>query len=573
MPVNKINNGVEVDIVKVANIGRTIATRHGMELENTTDLIILGAMSYITREKDIDALDDLQKFVDLKTKDYLTKGKLLDFNTHNWDIIKEFSNAAGQKELLAVALHLYPDEISRRDYGQSTSPDLAMLVTKTLDLQPEDTVLDLCSGIGSFLPTATSEKSVSEAVGIEINNDNLVIANVRALISNYSFTVRKGDALTEDYQDIEANKVFSHIPLGVKNAGIYEELYPRLQEQLKGLRPSQKLDWAYTLSAICNQREGGKTIVVATDNMLFAVGRDIMLRKRLTDEGRLEAVIALPTGILAWCNVRINLLVFSENNKVVNMVDASEMGTKNKMRTVLTMDDIDQIVAWYEQKTDSEHNKIIDLGQLEHNDYLWTPSTYFQEALPALENPEKLGCLAEVGRGGNIKSALLDEWASDEPTEYQYIMLKHIDNNEVADNLPYLKEIDEKNEKSLLQAGDLLISRTAPFKVAIMPNTGTKVLANGNLYYLRFKSDKINPVYAMMFLNSERGQQSLAAVAKGVALSMISGKDLANIEIPVIPMEKQLEMVKLYEKLSKKLRQLREQEKDVMDKMTVLMNG
>ena len=201
------------------------------------------------------------------------------------------------------------------------------------------------------------------------------------------------------------------------------------------------------------------------------------------------------------------------------------------------------------------------------------PSAYFRGELSVLENPEKLGDLAEVCRGGNIKSSQLEDWASDEPTEYQYIMLKHIENNEVSDNLPYLKEIDEKHQKSLLQAGDLLIFRTAPFKVAIMPETGTKVLANGNLYYLRFKSDKVNPTYAMMFLNSERGRQALDAFSKGMTLSMLSLKDLADIEIPVISMEKQQEMVKQYEELSKKLRQIRTQENAVMEKMAVLMNG
>ena len=54
---------------------------------------------------------------------------------------------------------------------------------------------------------------------------------------------------------------------------------------------------------------------------------------------------------------------------------------------------------------------------------------------------------------------------------------------------------------------------------------------------------------------------------------MLSLKDLADIEIPVISIEKQREMVKQYEELSKKLRQIRTQENAVMEKMTVLMNG
>ena len=435
------------------------------------------------------------------------------------------------------------------------------------------TALEHCAGIGGFLAVVAAEKQVARAIGIEYNRENQVVANIRAFIANNAFEVEQGDVLTQDYKGLEANKVFSHPPMGVRRAGISEKLYPRLKERLVRIRPSQRLDWEYTLSALCSQREGGKTVVVVPDGMLFSIGRDIMLRKQLTDEGRLEAVISLPAGILAGIGVKISLLVFSENNQKVNMVDASEMGVRMKGRTKLSLADIDQIVFWYGQKADSEHNKIVDLGQMEQKDYTWMPSAYFRGELSVLENPEKLGDLAEVCRGGNIKSSQLEDWASDEPTEYQYIMLKHIENNEVSDNLPYLKEIDEKHQKSLLQAGDLLISRTAPFKVAIMPETGTKVLANGNLYYLRFKSDKVNPTYAMMFLNSERGRQALDAFSKGMTLSMLSLKDLADIEIPVISMEKQQEMVKQYEELSKKLRQIRTQENAVMEKMAVLMNG
>lgn len=573
MVVKRFNNLADVDTVQVAGIGRDIAIRHGKEMEQATDYILWGGLSYITREKDIDSAEELQKNVDDSVKNYSVKAKLLDFSGKNWDVIKDFSNAAGQKELKAVSQYLDPAELNYRICGNSTPYELSMLATQILDLNAEDTLLEHCAGIGGFLAVATAENKVARAIGIEYDRDNQVIANVRAFISNNAFEVEFGNVLTQDFKDIEANKVFSHPPIGLRKAGVSEKIYPRLKERLARTRPSQRLDWEYTLSALCSQQEGGKTVVVVPDGMLFSIGRDIMLRKQLTDEGRLEAVISLPAGLLAGTGVKISLLVFSENNQKVNMVDASELGIRTKGRTKLSLEDIDQIVSWYEQKSDSEHNKIVDLGQMEQNDYKWMPSAYFLEELSALENPEKLGDLAEVCRGGNIKSSQLEDWASDEPTEYQYIMLKYIENNEVSDNLPYLKEVDEKNQRSLLQAGDLLISRTAPFKVAIMPETGTKVLANGNLYYLRFKSDNVNPTYAMMFLNSERGKQALDAFSKGMTLNMLSLKDLANIEIPVIPMAKQLEMVKQYEELSKELRQLREQEKSVMDKMDALMNG
>ncbi|HCB92644.1 MAG TPA: hypothetical protein DEP57_02355 [Selenomonas sp.] len=46
-----------------------------------------------------------------------------------------------------------------------------------------------------------------------------------------------------------------------------------------------------------------------------------------------------------------------------------------------------------------------------------------------------------------------------------------------------------------------------------------------------------------------------------------------SIEIPVIPMDKQQEMVTAYQKLAQELKNLKAREKTVIEKINALMNG
>ena len=73
MVVKRFNNLADVDTVQVAGIGRDIAIRHGKEMEQATDYILWGGLSYITREKDIDSAEELQKNVDDSVKNYSVK--------------------------------------------------------------------------------------------------------------------------------------------------------------------------------------------------------------------------------------------------------------------------------------------------------------------------------------------------------------------------------------------------------------------------------------------------------------------------------------------------------------------
>lgn len=67
--------------------------------------------------------------------------------------------------------------------------------------------------------------------------------------------------------------------------------------------------------------------------------------------------------------------------------------------------------------------------------------------------------IVNITRGAQIKASELDELVSYEPTDFQYLMLANIQDGIISDDLPYLKELDKKQEKYCIKNNSLVISK------------------------------------------------------------------------------------------------------------------
>lgn len=527
------------------------------------DVVSLAAMAFITRQQDFGTSDELQAYINESISDFTTRGHLMAFVGKNWEFIKDFSNRAGMKELKAAALRANIDYFGRSLGFAQTPESISKIAIPILDLQEDDTLLDQCAGMGRFLVQACAAHNVKRAVGVEVSTDGMIAGNIRSMLMDGAFEMQQGNVLTQDYQEIGANKVFSDIPM----ATIFHDGAPLFQ-RLADYAPDtslRKSDGYFTLSAILNQSNPGKTVIVGLSGLSFRLGKEGEFRKLLTESKKLETVIALPAGLYASTNASVCLFVFSEGNDHVRMVDATDFGKKERTKTVLSDDDIQTILS--AAREDGKYSKQVSIDEIRENEYSWMPNRYLESV--HVENGVKLiDAAVTINRGSNINARELDARLSDVPTNFQYIMLQHIDRGHVSDDLPYLKSLDEKDERFLVQKGDLLISRTLPFKIAVMPDTGErKVLSNGNLYYIRLNQQMFDPFYVMMYLNSEAGRQVLGSFVKGVALKSLSRKDLEQVQIPRIPLEEQHALAEKYKELDRELKVLRHQELAIQAKM------
>ena len=101
--------------------------------------------------------------------------------------------------------------------------------------------------------------------------------------------------------------------------------------------------------------------------------------------------------------------------------------------------------------------------------------------------------------------------------------------------------------------GDILINKTGkPIKAAVADG---KYVVVGNTYILQLEYGSINPYYLKCFLESSKGQAEIEKYAVGANTPLISIENLKKIEIPVFDKEKQEEIAKEAEALTRQLQE------------------
>src|SRR5699024_4629036 len=160
----------------------------------------------------------------------------------------------------AAILFSQPEIFSEIDMI-STPEGISDLAIRLLDIGDEDTVLDLGSGINSFLIEAYIETNAKQLKGVELNTESLIVGHIRSLVLGIDINMVQGNMLSQDFTSLNANKVFCNPPLGMHWREVKD--YVMENTNLSGYFESTKRtisgDWAYALSAYLNQRKSGKT--------------------------------------------------------------------------------------------------------------------------------------------------------------------------------------------------------------------------------------------------------------------------------------------------------------------------
>lgn len=188
------------------------------------------------------------------------------------------------------------------------------------------------------------------------------------------------------------------------------------------------------------------------------------LRKELIEQGLIEGIIQLPERLLSSTGIPVTVLIMSQGNDEIRMVDASKLVTKGRRQNTLENSDVMNILNAYHTDTDISNSVSID--EIAANEYILNPNRYMEVDVE-IENGISLGelCLS-INRGAMVKSKDLDSMVSKTSTQYHYLMLQNIKDSLIDAKLPNLKEIEDRLSKYCIQDKNLIISKTSPFKIA-----------------------------------------------------------------------------------------------------------
>lgn len=133
------------------------------------------------------------------------------------------------------------------------------------------------------------------------------------------------------------------------------------------------------------------------------------------------------------------------------------------------------------------------------------------------------------------------------------IRIANVQKGYIEDSAPVFYPTESKEaQKYMLSSGDLLMSLTGNVgRVALIGENFLPAALNQRVACLRIKNETVlNKNFLFNFLNSDYFEGMCIASSKGVAQKNMSTEWLKEYEIPLFPVEKQLEIASILDKLA-----------------------
>lgn len=533
------------------------------------ELAFFALVAWLQQKK---SADSLLAYLDEAPWDDTVRSYLKDIFSRYSAILFPAAESLSEAEVNGI-LDLLP---LRRGISFTAMPaGVAALSGKLLQLQKGDRVADLCAGLDDFSLAACRDFPGITCLAVEKDTKAYIGAVLRTVLRGLPIDNRCADVLEPSAipDGQEPNKVFSWVPLRQRYRDLADQIrkYPALSELFFGEKRSISTEWVFAAVAATRHAPSGRAVVMMPGQGLYN-NVDRAVRQEFLRRGWIEGVIALPDRMLLSSAIGFYLLVLSKNNDSVRMVDGTSFFKAERRQKRLTGEDVDRIMDCYEK--DTEKSGSLSLTQLAANDYVLEPQRYLTKTDARLEDAWTVGEVCTVARGFSAGGKLLDELISPKATPYRYLMVKDLENGSIRPDLPYLKELPQRGEAACLQEGDILLSKTGPFKTALADDLhDEKVLVTGNVYILRCRSDVIEPAYLMLYLQSQLGQSELEYWAKGSHIQNISIADLKKVRIQKLAKEKQRKIAGKYRKLAQAIKETQETLMVLQQSMHHLLNS
>lgn len=444
------------------------------------------------------------------------------------------------------------DLLQNSRFAFQTPEQICSIVNNLLDISSNDNVLDIGSSYGNYLVNVNSCCDYNKLNGIEINHSLGLISKIRLITLTPCFNIEIKDIfrtnLTEKY-----DKIFCNYPLGYRVEKYQLDYIREIMNDMKfnwNKIGNSSFDWVFIDIMLTMLKNDGIGAAVMTAGSLFKISDEIY-RKDLIDSGIISSVIKLPV-LTKYTSIDQYLVIFSNNNNKVKFVDISKQVVKTYSGYSLMMDKAFDLLN---SEKENEFVKYISNEVIAENGYLLQPEKYLEVREIKYFNPHKLSdFVIDVFRGYQMTSKEQEE-LHDENGNYEILMISDIENGVISDSLTKINSDENKYDRYLLKENDLIISsKGTRIKIAVISNIADrKIIANGNLIVLRLDSEKINPLYLEMYLNSEMGQTVLNQIQTGSVIISINPSRLTEITISMLPIEKQNELANKYKNKQKQI--------------------
>jgi len=516
--------------------------------------------------KDVDSIELFESSCDVDSSIKIE----LDYYCHDiWPVLDRLKiYGFDEDNLLAYLLFNNDLEDSLRE--ASTPRGILKLAAKILDVQENESVLELCSGKGNFFVELALLRENIKYTGIELSMANNFIANIRASVLERDISLFLSDAMTYKAKN-QADKLFANYPFLI-NVPDMENIVKDMEMLPDNIKRASS-DWIFNLKLVEQMKSGGKAVAVMTNGTTWN-STDKKIREYFVENGLIEATVLLPAKLFPGTSIATTLVIFSHGNTNIKMIDAGENFTKEGRRNILSDNDISDILDLLQK--DGKNSITISIKEIAENDYIINASRYLEKAPEIKDGVEIESIVKSITRGAQLRASDLDENKSAEHTNYRYIMLSNINDGDIyfTDN-QYLKDIQTNLKKFCVRNNSIVLTKTGSpdFKSAVVQVAeGMEILATGNMFILEIDETKANPYYVQALFDSELGRALFKSIYVGSAIPTIPLEKLRKLEIPLPSPEEQNIIGEKYKEELERIADLKEKLETSREKLKQIYN-
>lgn len=283
-------------------------------------------------------------------------------------LISQFASEAGKKA------------------GEFYTPhQVSDMMARIVALGQEDkklfSVFDPTMGSGSLMLNVRNYLNYPDSVkyhGQELNTTTFNLAKMNLIlhgVDSEDMRLRNGDTLNKDWPTDEPytfDSVLMNPPYSAKWSADDTFLDDSRFNRYGKLAPKTKADFAFLLHGFYHLKDSGTMAIVLPHGILFRGAAEGVIRKKLLEDGSIDAVIGLPGNMFFGTSIPTTVVILKKNRETrdVLFIDASKDFTKEKNQNKLSTEHINRIVETYKMReTVEKYAYVASFDEIKENDF------------------------------------------------------------------------------------------------------------------------------------------------------------------------------------------------------------
>ncbi|WP_303966557.1 type I restriction-modification system subunit M [Sporosarcina ureae] len=283
-------------------------------------------------------------------------------------LISQFASEAGKKA------------------GEFYTPhEVSVMMARIAAIGQEDkklfSVYDPTMGSGSLMLNVRNYINHPESVkyhGQELNTTTYNLAKMNLIlhgVDKEDMRLSNGDTLNKDWPTEEPytfDSVLMNPPYSAKWSADETFLDDSRFNRYGRLAPKSKADFAFLLHGLYHLKDSGTMAIVLPHGVLFRGAAEGIIRKKLLEDGNIDAVIGMPANLFFGTSIPTTIIILKKNRTTrdVLFIDASNEFVKDRNQNKLSQDHIDKVVETYKKREDvDKYAYVANFEEIKMNDF------------------------------------------------------------------------------------------------------------------------------------------------------------------------------------------------------------